>query len=113
MIVVLFVRINSDVFFKDRFYISALMEEKTSVLFMPMATWQGGGDALGHFHLIEYLADDFFCCDVACLCLVGESYAMTHDILSYGSHVFGDDIAAVFDEGIRTGRESKIDGGTW
>ena len=66
-----------------------------------------------HFHLIDNLGYYFLAGYVGCLCLVGQTNTMTQHVVSYGTHILRNHIAATLDEGLGTGCLGQVDAGTW
>ena len=64
-----------------------------------------------HLNLIDNLTDDFLADHIICLSLIGQAYAVAKHVVSNGTYVLGNDIAAMLDEGIRPTGQGQIDAG--
>ena len=61
--------------------------------------------ALGHFNLIQYLADDFIRCHIAGFCLVSQADTVAKYVVCHSAHILRNDITAALDERVATGSQ--------
>ena len=67
---------------------------------------------LGHFNLIQYLADDFVRSHITCFSLISQADTVTQYIMCHSTHIFRNNITATFDESITAGSQCQVYGRT-
>ena len=68
---------------------------------------------LSNFYSIDDFRNDLVCGHVLSLCLICKADTMAKDLVTYGTHIFRNDITSSLDECICLGCHRKRDARTW
>ena len=63
----------------------------------------------GNLNFIENFSDYFVCRDVVCFGLVGDSDAVTENVMANGDYIFGHNISAAMQERVGAGGTGEAD----